>query len=229
MLEPPNLGLVLAKRGGGKSTLVNTILKESDRFIVYDFVHEYDYRELRAVTVFYFADLQRLIQQGEPRLIFRPMKRSKAAFEYFCAMLWSIARDYVVVIEEANNENAMGVGGEWSKTIVDMGRHNNLGMLAVSRRPYGLSMLFISQVDVFWIGGPDWIPVDNNFFRQFLDADVFEKIKTLQKFVFLRVVPDPSRMKVPLPKIGVVTNKEPFNVESRTQFKILPSENQNSV
>jgi len=114
----------------------------------------------------------------------------------------------MIIVEEINN--VMERGGEYSKQIVDMGRHKNLGIHGTARRPLGLDKLFMSQVDVFWIGRTT-LPNDLKYYRDFLPPTAVDQLNSLEKYSFMRYLPEPERVgKKDSEEIKKVINVNPF-------------------
>ncbi|MBI4016771.1 MAG: ATP-binding protein [Candidatus Aenigmarchaeota archaeon] len=207
MLKPPKIGLVIGKRGSGKTTLAKEILKNNERFIVYDVNFEYSAKELRAVPVYFFNDLKLLLQKNEPRIVFKPRRAVGATFEFFCATIWLYATNYLLVISEF--DSVVNKAGNYFFDLVHRGRHKNLGMLGDARRPFGIPRIYLTQLDILFIGLMKPVPEDFRYLREFLPKEASEKLATIERFKFLRWVDEPEQFGVN-ESVRVVENKVPF-------------------
>jgi hypothetical protein len=213
MLKPPLISLCIGKRGGGKSTLTKTIIKSNPRFCIYDYHAEYDYKEFQAVPVYTFDDLKKLLREGEDRIIFKPKRNTIATFEFFCAINWHYNHDSMIIIEEINRVLPTG-RSEYSGELIDNGRHKNLGMHACCRRPFGINMDFMGQVDCFFIGKINELIVDKSFMQNFLPDGSWEKIMQLPRYNFLRFFPEPERLGLNESQtLKIVSNQNPLTLQ----------------
>lgn len=212
MLKPPLISLCVAKRGAGKTELTKAILKKNSRWIVYDKMKEYSTKELGGVVCSYFKDFQYLLETEEPKIIFQPYKAGQNIFEYFCFMLLQMSKNYFVIIEEINVLMNETNHHTYSCQLVDEGRHKNIGLHGNCRRPFGISKLFMSQVDAFFLGRIT-LPEDLKYLRNLggIPRETFNLINSLKKYCFLRFLPEPERFeKKEEENSFVVMNKKPF-------------------
>lgn len=183
-LKSPAISLIVAKRGFGKTTLLKNFLKQLPAWSLYDINHEYNAQEFNAVIVYYFNDLKFLLQRNEPRIIFKPKTSKIETFEFWCAIHYELARDYILILEEINKFLPSTMGSVYGKKLIDMGRHKNLGMIGTCRRIIGLDKDYTAQCDNFFMGRT-FLPNDLKYIAEFLPEEILKKITKLPKFSFI--------------------------------------------
>lgn len=206
MFVAPNIGLLIARRGAGKTTLLKQAIALQEKFIIYDVNEEYSYQEFNAVEVYHSEDLKKLLIQGEPRIIFRPMRTTAESINYFFAIIWLYGRNLMLFISEFGDVCAQP--GEYFERLVRRGRHKNIGMLGDCHRPFGIPRLYMSQLDVLFVGLIKQIPEDVRYLKQWLSEEAFNEAMKVKRFYFLRVVDEPERFQCAPWKI--VENKIAF-------------------
>lgn len=165
-------------------------MHHNDRFIVYDVNFEYDYREYTALVISNFKDLRKYLQEGAPRIIFRPMRTTKESIDFFFSCIWTLGRNYMVVISEF--DEVVKKAGDAFNTLVHRGRHKGIGMFGDSRRPFGVPRLYLTQVDAFFLGWIKDIPEDMRYLREMLTEKQSTLLPQVKRYYFLRVIDEPE-------------------------------------
>lgn len=139
--------VVLGRRGCGKTTEIKRRIGTLPRMLIFDTLAEYE----GCGEVFY--EPEEMISYVERknrsyfRCVFRPMDvEIQPAFEYFMRLSW-IARDCTCVIDEVDAVSSpISIPQELSRSI-RYGRHQNVSLIAASRRAAEVPRLLTSQAD----------------------------------------------------------------------------------
>ena len=179
-----NVSLVIARRGWGKSTLIKNLLSSVDRFIIYDLEDEYKASEYNSTPVYNFTDLRYCIEHDEPRIIFKPKNAYIGSFEFFSCMIFLLARDYIIIIEEINRLMRSCLRLKYASDLVDRGRKRGIGLIGVCRRPFGIDKTYLSQCKNIILGFI-FMPEDIQYIRAFTGDDVIAEMNELRQYEFI--------------------------------------------
>ncbi|NVM23722.1 MAG: hypothetical protein HWN68_18330 [Desulfobacterales bacterium] len=136
---------VSGQRGSGKTTWIKSHLRDLNRYLLYDTLGEYE-----APTR--FLDIESLLEyckakrEGFFEVVFDPPNDED--FPVFCRIALAVRRIYVVIEE-------MDLFSKPSETPIELqrlikyGRHYEINIIGVSRRPAEVSRLFTSQATRF--------------------------------------------------------------------------------
>lgn len=132
--------LVLGRKGSGKTFYVkNKLLPLLNRYIVIDILNEYD-----GYCVTDFLQLMDAVDQGKQKIIckFEDDLDTAFAFEF----IWEL-RNITLVLEEIDlHADSRSIDPILEK-LIKYGRHHNLNLIGICRRPYELNTIFRSQAD----------------------------------------------------------------------------------
>lgn len=183
--------LLLGKRGSGKSYLARDMLKNYNRYLVFDTIGEYSNQGVC------FQDLKELGEFWEKfidkkfRLIYQPLnpykiieaETGKTEFDLICDLVWE-CEDMALIVEEMDAFcGSAGISDSFAN-IVQRGRHRNITLIGISQRPYGISRLISSQAKEIY----SFImtePRDIEYLSQYIGKDV-DKIRDLKEFNYYK-------------------------------------------
>jgi len=164
---------VFGRKGSGKTTFVQKrLIPKFSRVLILDTLSEYPF--------FYFYDLAMFIQSVKQnynksffRITYRPADELDDYFFKFCYSLSNIT----VIVEEADLYSNAFSANEYFEKIIKYGRHKNINLIAVSRRPAEISKTLISQSD-YVITFQQILKRDIDFFRLYINNP--ERLKELK-------------------------------------------------
>lgn len=129
---------VFGKRGYGKSTLSKQIIQLYSKVFIYDSLNEY-YDVAVAVSM-------RRLPKHHHHFRYAFHTTQEGEFDKVCEMIYE-AGDMLFVVEECDWFCSANYTSENFKKIIRYGRHRNISILAISRRPADLSRLLTSQAN----------------------------------------------------------------------------------
>ena len=185
MTAPPNeLIFVSGQRGSGKSTWVKRFAYSLPRVVILDTLGEYSsdsrFYEVKGLVDFFIED------QSNPRL-FRVSYDTHTPgldFDLFCRSILARGNMYVIIEELDILATPFNCPVELAK-IIKYGRHYNIQVVGVSRRPAEVSRLFTSQCSRYVIF-QQREPSDIKYWRSVIGS-VADEIPNLPKYHFLDV------------------------------------------
>jgi hypothetical protein len=166
--------VILGRRGSGKSFLIKNFLRTARlRFVIYDPLGEYG--------GFMQADnAHDILDYVEAEESFIYTSDQDADFERFCQIIYE-ATDYYIVIDEIDLFTQAGNMPQSLRKIVRYGRHKNLGLIVISRRPAAMPREITSQAD-FILSFTQHEPNDLKYLAEFMTTPNAEALKSLPKY-----------------------------------------------
>ena len=185
MTEKPESGkkevlVILGKRGSGKSTLAQDLVKDKSRLLIYDSTgHDYD----EGVIITHYAELlDYLIGQERKafRVTYKPL-HAERDFDAVCEVVKRLGR-LTFLVDECDLYATPSFTPENFLWILKLGRHRDIEVVCVSRRPAEMSRNVTAQAEQFFVFKTTE-PRDIMYLKGFIDGA--EKIKTLDIYSFL--------------------------------------------
>lgn len=176
------IGVILGRRGSGKTTLAKELIDRFPEVAIMDPNHEYDGRAFTALDEFYRDPW------GPHSVVFRPKIGLPKdvlleEFDIFCQILWERGRR-LVVIDEADRFASRGKESTpFFQMLVNQGRHRELAILAIARRAAQLPKELIenaSHLYLFHIHGAHSI----NYLQSIIGKEA-EELGRLPKLHYL--------------------------------------------
>jgi len=158
--------VVLGQRGSGKSTLVNRIIRRSNRVVVLDTLAEH-YAAARPVAL---AELRGYLEQPTYRVSVVPQDYSE--FETACDGV-ALRRSFVYVVDELDFWVANAAGHDTPRGLLEMvryGRHRDQRLVLVARRPAAVPRELTSQAALAVFRSRE--PRDAEYLRAFGAGDL---------------------------------------------------------
>lgn len=173
--------LIFGKRGSGKSYLANKLIANEQRLLIFDTLSEYtggvvfeDYDQ--------FAGFWRLIYQHPYRLIYRPLKPDEE-IEQIADLVYTIG-NVTFLVEEIDCYCSSYQISESFAHIIQRGRHNNITLIGVTQRPYGIHRLLTSQAKEIYIFSTNE-PRDREYLRTLLGQEIEPMLDRLEQYQYL--------------------------------------------
>lgn len=172
------ISLILGKRGSGKTVLSKYLLQNYNRLIVFDTLGEYT-----EGVVFYkaqeLAKFWHRCYRKNFRLIYRPME-PETEIELIAKLVW-LCGDICFCVEEIDKfGTAWKISKEFAQ-IIQRGRHNNITLIGITQRPYGIHRLLTSQAKELFIFNTNE-PRDREYLRNLLGQEVPASLDQLSEY-----------------------------------------------
>jgi hypothetical protein len=166
--------VILGRRGSGKSFLIKDFLRSAAlRFAIYDPLGEYG-GFAKAENSHDILDFV----EAEENFIYTSDKDED--FETFCRIMYE-ANNYYILVDEIDLFTQAGNMPPSLRKIVRYGRHKNIGLIVISRRPAAMPREITSQAD-FILSFTQHEPNDLKYLGEFMTSANAESLKTLPKY-----------------------------------------------
>ena len=173
--------LIFGKRGSGKSYLAKKLIENEQRLLIFDTLSEYtegvvfeDYEK--------FSGFWRQIYQRPYRLIYRPLKPDEE-IEQIADLVYTIG-NITFLVEEIDCYCSSYQISESFAHIIQRGRHNNITLIGVTQRPYGIHRLLTSQAKEIYIFSTNE-PRDREYLRTLLGQEIEPMLDRLGQYQYL--------------------------------------------
>ena len=175
--------LVFGKRGSGKSFLSRKLIENEPRLFVYDVMSEYkdgvvfgpeNYNE--------FLEFLRKVYPGRFRLIYRPIK-PKEEIEQIGELVYSLG-NCCFTIEEIDCYSTPYQISDNFAAIIQRGRHNNIKLIGITQRPFGIHRLLTSQAKEIYVFNTNE-PRDREYLRILLGQEIDSKLDALKQYEYV--------------------------------------------
>jgi len=173
--------LIFGKRGSGKSYLANKIIAHEKRLLIFDTLSEYTNGivfEDREKFLMFWGAHYRLPY----RLIYRPLQPDQE-IEEIAALVYAIG-DITFLVEEIDCYCTSYQITESFAHIIQRGRHNNITLIGVTQRPYGIHRLLTSQAKEIYIFSTNE-PRDREYLRTLLGQEIEPMLDRLEQYQYL--------------------------------------------
>ena len=173
--------VVSGQRGRGKTTLVRELIRSAPRLVVMDMLQEYDYP-----PVYSLEELQSWVKRGvrdAPR--FRVAVRcGQSDADEVLRAIWTLA-PLMLVLEEADlYSKGAGQPSDGLRYLIEYGRHADITMIAVTRRPAHVARSLTANAHYCGIFATVE-PRDKQYWKGYLPGEAFAKLETLQGYQHL--------------------------------------------
>lgn len=170
----------MGQRGSGKSYLAKSMLKNHNRYLIYDTLGEYE-------QGVFFDNLDKLkefwlkVYQDNFRLIYQPTI-PRADFDEVCDLVYTCG-DMMFLVEEIDCFcSAQDISLPFAN-ITQRGRHRNITLIGVSQRPFGINRLVTSQAkEIYSFVHRE--PRDIEYLKFFIGSEA-EKVRDLPRYHYL--------------------------------------------
>ncbi len=174
--------LIFGKRGSGKSYLAAKLVEQEDRLVIFDTLSEYTNGVVFEDTK-EFSDFWLKVYMHPHRLIYRPLN-PEAEIDYIAKAIYSLG-DVCFLVEEIDCFcTAYQISDQFAH-IVQRGRHQNISLIGVTQRPYGIHRLLTSQAKEIYVFNTNE-PRDREYLRILLGQEIEEKLDQLKQFEYVK-------------------------------------------
>lgn len=181
-MSEKKIKLIFGKRGSGKSYLAKSMLENERRLIIFDTLGEY-------TDGVVFDDYDKFLKfwlhtyRGDFRLIYRPIDPAETIDTV--AELVFIDGDITFVVEEIDCFCTAHIISEQFAHVVQRGRHQNITLIGVTQRPYGIHRLLTSQAKEIYVFNTNEVR-DRDYLRSLLGQEIEGKLDQLGEFQFVK-------------------------------------------
>ncbi len=174
--------LIFGKRGSGKSFLSAAIIKPMPRVVVFDTLGEYKDGFIFDNT----GDLCRFWKRNYKesfRLIYRPIDVAPE-FDRVAELVW-LCGDVTFVVEEIDLYASPHQISQPFKQILQRGRHQNITLLGITQRPFGIHRLLTSQAKEIYIFSTNE-PRDRAYLRDLMGSEIDTTLDALEEYQYAK-------------------------------------------
>ncbi len=174
--------LIFGKRGSGKSYLANKLVEKEQRLVIFDTLSEYTegvvFEDCQR-----FAEFWRRIYQHPYRLIYRPLKPDEE-IEYIAELVYTIG-NVCFMVEEIDCYCSSYQISESFAHVVQRGRHQNITLIGITQRPFGIHRLLTSQAKEIYIFNTNE-PRDRDYLKTLLGQEIEAKLDQLKQYEYIK-------------------------------------------
>ena len=174
--------IITGQRGKGKTTYLKSIIEKYDRVIIFDLLGEFCQYETAYNLKEYFQKLTRLRKESFFYLNYFNPKNSEEDFDIVCKSINRL-QDIVFIIDELDYFTNANYTPKDFAEIIKRGRHQNLNVIASTRRPHEIPRLVTSQLSQF-ITFRQLEPRDLSYTKDVVGLNP-EEIQALQDFEYI--------------------------------------------
>ncbi len=181
-MKDKKISIAIGKSGSGKSFLVNRLIRDKKRVVVFDTMAEYE-------NVVTFTDRDKFLAfwqkhyRGNYRIAYQPERNPAFEIDDIAELVY-LCGNVCFVIEEVTAFTTPNYISDQLAHCIQRGRHKNIEIIGTTQRPYGLHRLLTSQCrDIYTFNTNE--PRDIAYLRDLLGSDIEAKLKSLAKYQFV--------------------------------------------
>lgn len=176
--------LIIGKRGSGKSYLVQKMITNCRRLLIYDIMSEYNdgivfgtetYRDLCTFWL--------MVHKRGFRLVYRPIQPKKEIADLASAVF--ALGDMTFVVEEIDSVCTAYDLPETFSRLIARGRHRNITLIGVTPAPFGIHRDLTRQAKEIYVFNTKE-PRDRDYLRNLLGQEIESKLDALEKFQYVK-------------------------------------------
>jgi len=171
--------MILGKTGKGKTTLARSLLRDFQgikRILVYDFMGEYD----GDITVHTLQELYNACLDPTKHTIL--VREYQGSFDTLCEFVYDLG-NCVFLVEEIDSASSAVSVPQYLSFLYRYGRHRNIDMFAVSRRPAEVPRIVTAMSNIYYIFSITE-PRDIMYLNQ-LQVGLGDRAKRLEQFEYI--------------------------------------------
>ncbi len=192
---------VLGHRGSGKSTWLYRNIDLYKPFVLVDPLSDPKFKALNLYQIKSMDEALKLFKDGKPERIY--ITPNLQDFDFFCGLVLA-KRNITLIVDEVDNYCTNYFISPYFKRLVKYGRHRNVNLVMVARRPKEIHPLLRSQATrfiIFPLGGEDIREIASHIGKQaflinklqsvnnqdsdYLDFDYSNKEATIKNLKYL--------------------------------------------
>ncbi len=162
---------VLGHRGSGKSTWLYRNIESFFPFVLVDPLYDPKYEKLNLYKIRTIPEALHLFKNGSPARIY--ISPDLPTFDFFCGLMLAKG-NMTLVIDEVDHYSTNYFISKYFKKLVKYGRHRQVNLVMVARRPKEIHPLLRSQTTRFII-----FPVSGEDIRE-LSSHIGDKAKLVE-------------------------------------------------
>jgi len=182
--EQKNLIIVIfGKKGSGKTNLTKYLLSKTSSnksLFIWDFLGEYgDYGYVFTDVI----ELLKYLKGHKPpyKIVFQ--SDNLEDFDKLCQIVYKVGNTILMIEETDAICNPTSISQNFAY-IIRYGRHFNIDIIGITRRPYEINRLLTAQADKLFVFQFNE-PRDLTYLKAFMPSDITHRIKTLPRFNFI--------------------------------------------
>lgn len=174
--------LVMGKRGSGKTYLVNNLIADERRLVIWDRMSEYsagivfEAEEKVKFQEFFYA-----VYRKSFRIVYRPLHPMQEIG--WISELVYVLGDVCFVVEEIDSICTPYKLDEIFEGIINRGRHKNITLIGVTHAPFGIHRDLTRQAKEVYVFNTNE-PRDLAYLRDLLGSDMEKKVSLLDKYEY---------------------------------------------
>lgn len=175
--------LIIGKRGSGKSYLARHLLQSEPRSVVFDTMGEYTEGVMFGPEN--FPDLLlfwKHVYRKPYRIIYRPID-PEAEIGRIAENVFTVG-NVTLLVEEVDCFVSPYKIDPGMAHIIQRGRHNNISLIGVTQRPFGIHRLLSSQAKKIMVFNTNE-PRDREYLRMLLGQEIEGKLDQLKQYEFV--------------------------------------------
>lgn len=175
--------LIFGKRGSGKSYLAGKLIENEQRLVVFDTMSEYKNGVVFGTeTREQCWNFWKKVYYKNFRFIYQPIKPD-AEIEMIAELVYTLGNCCFLVEEIDCYCNAYQISDNFA-AIIQRGRHNNITLIGITQRPYGIHRLLTSQAKEIYIFNTNE-PRDREYLRTLLGQEIEPKLDVLKQYEYV--------------------------------------------
>ena len=179
-IKSDDLIYICGMRRTGKSYLLDRLIDQMPRFVIYDgATHQHG---SKGVVVRTADELDKAMKNGQLKIVCQPWHDGEKIFDEFCKTIWDNG-NCMFAVEEIGNYMDSFSCSENADMLIRVGRNRGIGMIGINQRPARIWLNFIALVD-HWFVFRCMLPDDVKFLCQYLGKEREQGIKELEKRYF---------------------------------------------
>jgi len=172
--------LIFGKRGTGKSYLADKLIADERRLLIFDTLGEYTNGVVfETEESELFSEFWKQNYRGDFRLIYRPLNPEAEIDEI--AELVFLLGNMTFLVEEVDCYCTSWQISDAFAHIIQRGRHQDITLIGVTQRPFGIHRLLTSQAKEIYIFGTNE-PRDRDYLKTLLGEQIEAKLDQLGQY-----------------------------------------------
>lgn len=181
---------ILAMQGSGKSALMQYFLMINPKScIIFDPTYSLQPYKNRVFIDFEKQSIKHILNKIGKRIYTQKIDiviNNCNDIESVLSLIYNNLENICIVIDEIDIEYKAFVSNDtYLYKICNFGRHRELDLIGVARRPANMPRVLTSQSNYLCLGNSNKEPLDLKYIKEFVDKETFKKYENLKKYEFL--------------------------------------------